>query len=165
MNESSMQTRIEGYFATISGDIISTKCGKQRVLRACSISEYGHQCVTLSRQGKRTTHLVHRLIWEAFNGAIGSGMEIDHIDRNPRNNRLDNLRLATRTENARNNSGHKRSLSTHVGVSFHKRRNKWQATIRVEKRLIHLGYFDTEENAAQVRYDAALKYFGEYAPR
>ncbi len=42
---------------------------------------------------------IHRLIWESFFGKIPKGMEIDHIDNNPRNNNLDNLQLLTRREN------------------------------------------------------------------
>ena len=42
---------------------------------------------------------VHRLVWEAFNGPIPDGFEIDHVDENKANNSLNNLRLVTRTEN------------------------------------------------------------------
>ena len=46
--------------------------------------------------------LVHRLVYEAFKGEIPEGMEIDHIDRNRRNNNPDNLRVVTRAENMQN---------------------------------------------------------------
>ena len=45
---------------------------------------------------------IHRLVWEAFNGPIPKGLEIDHIDTDGTNNRLDNLRLVTHTENMNN---------------------------------------------------------------
>ena len=43
--------------------------------------------------------LVHRVVWEAFNGPIPNGMDIDHIDGNPRNNSLKNLQVLSHTDN------------------------------------------------------------------
>lgn len=51
------------------------------------------------REGKSQGILTHRLVWLAFNGEIPHGMEIDHIDQNRHNNRLDNLQLLTHSEN------------------------------------------------------------------
>ena len=53
---------------------------------------------------------VHRLVYEAFNGEIPEGMELDHIDRNKLNNNPDNLRVVTRVENC-NNRGYKSDFS------------------------------------------------------
>jgi hypothetical protein len=105
------------------------------------------------------------MIWEAFNGPIPDGMEIDHKDRNPSNNKLSNLRLATREQNARNNSGHRNSRSKHSGVCFHQRLNRWQAYIRVKRKLVHLGYFETEDQAAARRLQVEKSTFGEFAPQ
>lgn len=44
----------------------------------------------------------HRIIWEAFNGKIPANLEIDHRDRNKKNNKLSNLRLVTHSENCKN---------------------------------------------------------------
>ena len=52
----------------------------------------------------RNIVLVHRLVYEAFKGEIPEGMEIDHIDRNRRDNNPDNLRVVTRAENMKNRS-------------------------------------------------------------
>ena len=49
--------------------------------------------VTLFKNGNRKGFLVHRLVWKTFNGAIPDGMEVNHIDENPRNNSLLNLNL------------------------------------------------------------------------
>ena len=51
---------------------------------------------------KRVEVLLHRLVWETFNGEIPSGMEIDHIDTNKENNSLNNLRCVTAKENMNN---------------------------------------------------------------
>jgi len=49
---------------------------------------------------------VHRMIWVMHNGSIPSGMVIDHIDINPTNNSINNLRCVTRSENSINTLGH-----------------------------------------------------------
>lgn len=51
---------------------------------------------------KNISKRLHRLVWETFNGEIPEGMQIDHIDGNPENNRLDNLRCVTAKENSNN---------------------------------------------------------------
>lgn len=160
-----MPTRFPGYFATVDGRIISLKWGRRRELRLGTSSPYGHKTFTVCIDGIASSHSAHRAIWEAFYGAIPDGMEIDHIDRDPTNNALTNLRLATRQQNARNNSGHRRRKSGHSGVTFHKRIGKWQAVIRMDNKLKHLGYYATESEATSVRLNAEQQLYGEYAPR
>ena len=63
----------------------------------------GYECICLFRDGKHRNFRVHRLVWEAFNGKIPEGYEIDHINTVRDDNRLDNLRVVTPKEN-RNNS-------------------------------------------------------------
>ena len=158
-------TRFIGYMATADGKIISLKGRGRREMKPGTASPYGHKIVCVCVDGKSSSHSMHRMIWEAFYGTIPEGMEIDHIDRNPSNNAIANLRLATREQNARNNSGHANSKSKHSGVSFHKRLGRWQASIRVKRKLVHLGYFDTEDQAAAKRRQVEQSTFGEFAPQ
>ena len=90
-------------------------------------------------------YLAHRLIWLLTYRTWPKF--IDHIDRNLMNNRIDNLRSATRQENNHNRGMNKNSSSGYPGVSFFKRDNKWMAYIRVNSKQIFLGYFDTPEEA------------------
>ena len=53
-------------------------------------------------------------------------------------------------------------VSGKTGVCFNKRANKWRAFISINKKNIHLGYYDTFEEAVRVREEAEIKYFGEY---
>lgn len=61
----------------------------------------GYPKVTLYYKGKRKTYLLHRLVWEYFNGKIPSGMQVDHIDGNVNNNSIYNLQLLTQKQNIR----------------------------------------------------------------
>lgn len=66
--------------------------------------------ISLHKDGKRYDFFTHRLVWEAFNGPIPKGLQINHIDENPENNRLDNLNLMTPKENS-NYGAHPQKIS------------------------------------------------------
>ena len=87
---------------------------------------------------------------------------VDHINRNKLDCRRENLRIATKSQNAVNKSkDRKNATSRYKGVS--KARNKWKASIQVDKKTIYLGTFDSEREAAMIYNAAAEGYFGEYA--
>jgi hypothetical protein len=96
------------------------------------------------------------LIWMYHFGDIPEGYMIDHIDRNPSNNKLDNLRLATPTQN-RGNSEYKNSTSIYKGV--YKSGNKW----RVMCASVYYGLYHSEVEAAEKYNKEALKKWGEFA--
>lgn len=73
--------------------------------------------------GERVRMLCHRIIWELFNSKIPEGLVIDHIDRNPFNNSIDNLRLVEQKINARNSTKYKRNKTGITGVSLIKDRH------------------------------------------
>ena len=85
---------------------------------------------------------------------------IDHINNNSLDNRKSNLRIVTPRQNAMNKTSHKNSTSKYIGVRF--KNNKWEVNINVNNKLIYLGIFKTEIEAAKVRDIATKKYFGEY---
>ena len=90
----------------------------------------------------------------------------DHKDRNPFNNRKENLRESTYQENARNSSLAKNNKSGIIGVYWHKREMAWASTIVVDYHKIHLGAFYNKEAAIIARLKAELEYFGrEFAPQ
>lgn len=100
-----------------------------------------------------------------FSSIIGC-KNYDHKDRNTFNNRKDNLRIATKSENARNQSLPKNSTSGVIGVSWHKRKQQWQ--VRISDKLNHrksIGYFDNKEDAIYARLLAEAQYYGDFAPQ
>ena len=81
-------------------------------------------------------------------------VEIDHINRNPSDNRIENLRETTRAENLLNTKSRGGS-SRFKGVYWNKRDNAWQAFIKIDRKMRFVGLFEDEEAAARAR-DAAI---------
>lgn len=103
-------------------------------------------------------YLVHRIIWIMLNGDIPDKMEIDHINGVRDDNRIENLRLVTKSENQRNSKLRKDSSSGIPGVGFHKQAGKWAARININGKRKRLGLFDSFEDAAKARHEAEILY-------
>jgi hypothetical protein len=87
---------------------------------------------------------------------------VDHINRDKLDNRRKNLRVCTNNENVRN-SPSRGGSSSYKGVSHAKEFNKFRCRIGVDNRMIHLGYFVCEKEAAKAYNVAALEYHKEFA--
>jgi len=106
--------------------------------------------------------LAHRVAWAIMSGDHPPS-DIDHINGDRADNRWKNLRLADRSQNARNRSAAHNSTSYYLGVSYRKDRGVWRATIGNGGRQVFIGNFKTEIEAAQA-YDAAAQTFhGSFA--
>jgi hypothetical protein len=88
--------------------------------------------------------------------------EIDHKDTNTINDRIENLRPCTSSQNKGNMRLLKTNTSGHRGVRFKKDRNKWQARINMNRKEKHIGYFDTKEEAIEAYVKKAKEHFGEF---
>jgi len=98
---------------------------------------------------------LHRLIVNAPKNKI-----VDHHNRNTLDNRKCNLRVCSYAENNRNSKIKNTNVCGYKGVGIYK--NKWIARIRVNYKVIHLGYFDTPEEAYAAYCEASKKYHKEY---
>ena len=108
---------------------------------------------------KRKLYQGHRVCWAIHYNEVPPD-EIDHKDTVRHHNWIDNLREATSSTNKANKFFHKNNTSGYKGVSLFKRTGRYRATIAGR---IHIGYFDTPEQAA-VAYDAELiSRYGEFA--
>ena len=123
-----------------------------------SRGKLGYMQVSISIKGSVKNCLVHRLIWIINNGAIPDGVQIDHIDRDKVNNKIENLRLVSSRENMMNIAT---NTSGYPGVYWHSRYKKWQACIRIENVLKHGGMYESLEDAINARITKEIELFGE----
>ena len=112
----------------------------------------GYDYVRVNKKLRR----VHRLIWCMFYGYEPS--EIDHINRNRADNRIENLREVSRSENCYNHPLRKDSTSGVRGVSWNKIKNKWRVYINVKKQRLELGHFNDFDLACLVAEEARDKH-------
>lgn len=104
----------------------------------------------------RSKILMHRQIMKT-----PKGLDCDHEDGNGLNNQRYNLRNCTRRQNLMNKRSDKNTTSKYKGVSKHYK--KWIAHIKVNSKVLHLGSFTYEDDAALAYNWAAKKHFGEFA--
>jgi len=106
-------------------------------------------------QGKK--YAAHRLIWVWHKGDIPIDKQIDHMDRNRSNNKIENLQEATHAQNLTNRSLSKRNKSGFNGVYFDKQAGKYKAQIMHLGKRKYLGFYDTKEEAASRREEEEKK--------
>lgn len=123
-----------------------------RIIEGSSTST-GHKVINIGGQ----VYLLHRLIWIWHFGDIPDQQLVDHKDGDRTNNRIENLRLATHSENHMNDPNRR-------GCSWVSLKRKWRAEITTNGVTRHLGYFDTEEAARTAYIAAKLLLHGEFAP-
>lgn len=117
------------------------------------VNIYGKQLYAVTSTGL----LMHRLIMDAKMCQI-----IDHINGNGLDNRRENLRICTHSQNHQNQHNVS-GASQYKGVCLSKSGKKWRAYIYDNGKRIHLGYFFTERAAARAYDNKAKKLFGEFA--
>ena len=137
------------------GNVKSLKRGKERILKP-SKDGGGYYKVLLAKNGINKTKKVHQLVAIAFLNHKPNGMKIivDHKNRDKLNNSLNNLQLISQRENL---SKYKKGYSSkYTGVCWYKPSKKWLASITINGKQKHLGYFINELEASN-KYQSILK--------
>lgn len=116
--------------------------------------------ITVKVETKR--YYLHRLIWIYHNGEIPKNMQIDHIDGNPSNNKIENLQVLNNRNNTLKGNRKKKGKVPFIGVVLTKE-NNYQASIRNNGRRECLGTFSTPEDAAKAYDKRAFEINGSYA--
>ena len=117
-----------------------------------------YACHSVKRGKKVETIFMHRVILNA-----PKGKQVDHKNRNGLDNRRNNIRLCTGSENGSNVGLKANNTSGYKGVSWHKPTKKWGVKIKLNGKSIHLGHFIDKHEAARIYNEAALKYHGAFA--
>jgi len=127
----------------------------ERILKV-GINSQGYYSTNFSKDGKLKSYAPHHLVWDAFGNKKRNGMklQVDHIDNNRLNNRIDNLQLLSNRENCtKYNLQNDKSTSKYVGVCWNGK--KWQAGININGKTKYLRSF-TNEYDAHLAYQKAL---------
>lgn len=125
---------------------------------AGSIHQYGYRHITW--MGK--SHKAHRLIFMLHHGFMPQ--EIDHINGDRADNRIENLRSVTRSQNQYNKRP-QRNSSGYRGVTWHKKTGKWLVRVGLNNKNKSLGYYDDLELAALVAEEGRSLHYGQFAYR
>jgi len=128
---------------------------KEKILKA-QTNNRGYFYVGLSKDGKMKNFMIHQLVAMALLNHIPDRYKrvVDHIDNDKNNNRLENLQITTARHNTSKDK--KGCSSEYTGVSWFKPTSKWVSKIQIQGKLLHLGYFEFELDAAAI-YDEMLK--------
>lgn len=122
----------------------------------------GDNVYPMSRRGGGTLHTnVFKMVHSDV--IITPEQSIDHINGNTLDNRICNLRIASRTVQNHNKRKRQGCISDFLGVSFAKRKQKWTSTITYERKVHCLGLYSEEEEAAKAYDRKALELYGEHA--
>ncbi len=142
---------------------VSTKVEYNKDTGQFKWKESGNLCTSKDVQGyprikyKGRTIKLHRLAYFIVTGEVP--IEIDHINRVKDDNRIENLRHVSRSQNAIN----RESRGKYKGIAFIKSHGKWCAKLMHQNRRYFLGYFDSVVEAAKAYDKKAKELFGNYA--
>ena len=126
------------------------------------INGQGYYAVNLKNDLKIRPVRIHRLIAIAFIVNPDNKPCVDHIDNNTLNNNINNLRWATTSENGMNQKMSIKNTSGVKGVRYDKDRKKWKAEIKLNGINMHIGRYETIEEATRARQIKADELFGVF---
>jgi len=121
--------------------------------QAGTVDKYGYNVINIDGYPRRA----HRLAWLYVKGHWPNG-DIDHINQSKYDNRIDNLRDVDHAVNGRNQLINKNNTSGFAGVCWNKKSKKWEASIMVNYKTMHLGRFTNKEDAINARKQANIKH-------
>ena len=124
---------------------------------AGSINEQNYRRIKIGNK----LYMAHRVVFMYHHGYMPP--EVDHIDCDRQNNRIENLRAVSKKENCWNRKMPTSNTSGIKGVCWHKSSNRWYVQLQVNKKMKYLGIYEDIELAELVAIEARSKYHGEFA--
>jgi len=147
------------YFISTRGRVFSEKRGNEMREKKQRKNIDGYLLANLYKGDKRCTKTIHRLVGETFLKRVEDKNEIDHINRNKLDNRIENLRWCSRRENNINKGIQSNNTSGVTGVYFHTTINKWRGSINIKKKKDIKKTFKKKEDAIKWRLEMEKKYY------
>lgn len=152
----------KGLFAKVNpedyGELSKYKWHATRAATGAFYAQRNERVAPGSGPGRRRTVSMQRLVCAANGGAV-----VDHKNHDTLDNRRANLRVCTRAENNRNAKAKKSNKTGYKGVCFYPSKNKFLASITLNRKQISLGLFSTASDAAFAYDEAAKRLHGEFA--
>ncbi len=142
------------YLPLPSGRLAFTEAEYYELVNGCLWSENSHGYV-MGHQKYAPRRKLHKWLWYHIHGEIPKDRCMDHINRNRLDNRLENLRVVTYSQNSRNTK--KKGTSKYRGVHFDANAQKWRATILSKGKHYHMGLHCTEDEAYAAYYVKAVE--------
>lgn len=139
---------------------------KDEVLKVYWFIEPNGYVKSVTGRKHKTALTLHKFVLECNNIKVPKGLDIDHINGNKSDNRLCNLRVASRSQNNINRVRiSNNNTSGFTGVSYRKNKDDYKAYISYKGRQISLGIYKTLEEAVKARKEAEIKYYGDFSPK
>lgn len=135
----------------------NSKQSRRNGLPAGNVQKIGYHIISIDK----VHYLSHRLAWCHYYGEWPE-LLIDHINGVKTDNRIENLRLATKQENNFNSTMWKSNKSGYKGVFWNSQKQKWQARATLNYKAIYLGTFDDAEDASKAYHDFVSKKHGVF---
>jgi len=124
---------------------------------AGSVNKRGYRVICVDYK----LHKAHRLVFLYHYGYLP--LQVDHINGDKDDNRIENLRAADNSVNMMNRKSMRNNTSGHKNVFWDKESGKWAVKVRLNRKLHHIGRFKNIEDAIATAYTAREKLHGEYA--
>ena len=124
----------------------------------------GYQCwrIGITYNNKTIRLKSSRVILLLHKGYLTKGKIVDHIDANPLNNKIENLREGTTVQNSHNTKLKKNNTSGYKGVSYNKKNNTWRARIAINLKQLSFGSYKNKEDAIKAVIKARKKLHGKF---
>jgi len=125
-------------------------------------SGYQQWVTSISYVGKSYQVICSRIIFLLHYGYLTKRKFIDHIDNNPLNNKIENLRECTTSQNQQNRKISNKNTSGHKGVHWRKLTGKWQVKLKLNGKTYYFGHFVNKEDAIKVAIKERKKLHGQF---
>ena len=154
------QEQVKQKLKYFNGQLIWIVKGSNHVKQGSVAGHFGKSDYSrIGLYGKQ--YKLHRIVFLFHYGYLPKS--VDHIDGNPSNNHIENLRECTQIENCRNSKRRSDNRSGIKGVCWHKQHEKWYASISVNKKQCFIGLFSELEGAKDAVDKERIKHHGEFA--